>query len=475
MVIMSSDLPQTGERFLPWYTGHDVLTAYEHIHRYLFASYLAANKRVLDVSSGEGYGTTMLAHAAASVVGIDNDAQTIRHAQRHHARSNVQYIRADARRFGLAAGSIDLAVSFETIEHLDDHESFVASIKHALTPDGVLIISTPRKGVYQDASGAENRFHVRELARDEFVAFLQGHFRNVRVLGQKIVATSLVADAPGEVFAREGGMCCFPATEIIAEQRDFPVEAEGGLVPRYYLALCSDGALPEIGNSLMVDRHEMLLRHLMQSASAARRNYERLQQTFLEQQQHLDTTTVQLAAAVERERRLHALHLSVHMQLADRDDEIRRLTIRGESLEAQRIAMERVNEGQQNHVAALETYIAELTGEIARKDAHLGTVEKFVAHLHAEIADRDNALRDAHQHISYLSEELARKNGHLADLERQYHEQSAWADQLQAALASASRPPRAGGPMRRIRSLVCVPVRGAQLLYALVSALGDRR
>jgi len=36
------ELPYTGERYLPW--SHDFITAYEHVHRYLYATrYTAGN------------------------------------------------------------------------------------------------------------------------------------------------------------------------------------------------------------------------------------------------------------------------------------------------------------------------------------------------------------------------------------------------------------------------------------------------
>src|SRR3954452_21993756 len=62
-------LPLTGERTLPdvpeenyWYRRH--LVVYEWI------AYRIAGKRVVDMACGEGYGSNVLACAAASVVGF---------------------------------------------------------------------------------------------------------------------------------------------------------------------------------------------------------------------------------------------------------------------------------------------------------------------------------------------------------------------------------------------------------------------
>ncbi|HKN54890.1 MAG TPA: hypothetical protein VJX66_20485, partial [Amycolatopsis sp.] len=57
----------TGERCVPW--TDDLQVIYEHYHRYAFAARFAAGKRVLDLASGEGYGSALLAATAERVVG----------------------------------------------------------------------------------------------------------------------------------------------------------------------------------------------------------------------------------------------------------------------------------------------------------------------------------------------------------------------------------------------------------------------
>ncbi|HET9189593.1 MAG TPA: SAM-dependent methyltransferase, partial [Rudaea sp.] len=68
----------TGERFTPECVRE---IRYEHWARYAFALELARGKRVLDAACGEGYGSAMLAGAAASVLGVDIAADAIAHAR----------------------------------------------------------------------------------------------------------------------------------------------------------------------------------------------------------------------------------------------------------------------------------------------------------------------------------------------------------------------------------------------------------
>ena len=74
---MTAFLPFTGERFTPEARG---AIWYEHWHRYCVALSAVAGKRVLDAACGEGYGSWLLAGAAAEVVGVDIDHSAIAHA-----------------------------------------------------------------------------------------------------------------------------------------------------------------------------------------------------------------------------------------------------------------------------------------------------------------------------------------------------------------------------------------------------------
>jgi methylase of polypeptide subunit release factors len=78
---LSIQLPQngsskdfTGERFVP---GVSAEIEHEHLHRYLLAAAHVKNRIVLDIASGEGYGSYMLAQVATSVIGVDIDVNSV--------------------------------------------------------------------------------------------------------------------------------------------------------------------------------------------------------------------------------------------------------------------------------------------------------------------------------------------------------------------------------------------------------------
>src|SRR5215510_12230251 len=89
-------LDWTGERFLPW--AKEATVAYEHLHRYIWASNQVKGKRVLDLASGEGYGANLLAAEAAFVCGLDIDPQAVEHAARRYAGPNLQFLQGDITR-----------------------------------------------------------------------------------------------------------------------------------------------------------------------------------------------------------------------------------------------------------------------------------------------------------------------------------------------------------------------------------------
>ena len=182
---MSADLEFTGERFLPGTAGE---IAHEHWHRYALARTLVAGRRVLDVACGEGYGSALLGEAAAHVTGVDIDARTLAHARGAYAdRGNVEFVVGSAASLPLADASVDVVVSFETIEHLPapDQPRMLAEFARVLCADGVLILSSPNRPQYSDARNYANPFHLHELDRDELAGLLDPHFAAQRWYRQR--------------------------------------------------------------------------------------------------------------------------------------------------------------------------------------------------------------------------------------------------------------------------------------------------
>jgi ubiquinone/menaquinone biosynthesis C-methylase UbiE len=173
-------LEPTGERMIP--ESSDRFTFWEHVYRYAFACRFVKGKRVLDVACGEGYGSASLQQAgAANVIGIDVSPETCEHARQKYG---VDARCASAEKIRLPNNSIDIVVSFETIEHLPNPLRFLDECARVLAPGGRLIISTPNKGLYRAPNEPQNPFHCSEMTEDEFASALRSRFRKLELFSQ---------------------------------------------------------------------------------------------------------------------------------------------------------------------------------------------------------------------------------------------------------------------------------------------------
>lgn len=174
-----SSMEFTGERMVPENAGAE--TFWEHIYRYRFAKKFVRNQRVLDIACGEGYGAAALLHAGAShVFGIDISANTCGHAR---SKYGLDVSAGDALNIPLQDRTVDLIVSFETIEHVDQPQKFLDECARILVPNGLLIISTPNRDVYSE-NGKHNVFHKKELNLPEFVDLVSKKFDISRLYTQ---------------------------------------------------------------------------------------------------------------------------------------------------------------------------------------------------------------------------------------------------------------------------------------------------
>lgn len=240
-----------GERWVPGEGSSE--NAYEHLHRYYLAREHATGKRVLDVASGAGYGSALLAEVAGEVVGLDRSEIAIQHASKTYTQPNLSFLRGEASKLPFAAGSFDLVVSFETLEHLsfENQELFLNEIMRVLSADGILLLSTPNKPTYN----CNNRFHLCELDLDGLYNSLSTRFPFVRISGQSTLATSAIFsfDIPSE-HVKEW-VVYRPGTEYL------PTTA-GGKPARFFVAAASRVPLPPNipEDSYLIDASSSLLR-----------------------------------------------------------------------------------------------------------------------------------------------------------------------------------------------------------------------
>jgi SAM-dependent methyltransferase len=155
---------------------------------------------VLDVACGQGYGAVLLATRAGMVVAADLAPEALNALQT--ARPLMPVVQADATRLGFHDKSFDAVISFETIEHVDDHP-YLAEMRRVLKPGGLFILSTPQNSLGHIPVNAQ---HLREYSLEELTQTLSRHFEITRVIGIKQGRVVVEGDPLGQntvVFCRK--------------------------------------------------------------------------------------------------------------------------------------------------------------------------------------------------------------------------------------------------------------------------------
>lgn len=242
----------TGERFIPTEQGAIRL---EHYHRYASTLDSITGKDVLDIASGAGYGSFMMSEVARSVVGVDISTEAVEHARKtYFTQEHLSFVQSSAASVSLPNASFDVIVSFETIEHLQEQEEMLSEIRRMLRPDGILIISSPNRPVYSEASDYHNEFHVKELDFHEFDALLKAQFPAVQYYGQRLSIGSTIqplsSSSPSYKAWQDDGKELSTGSGELTD-------------PVYFIAVCgtTPQSLPSLDASIMHPTQTDLIKH----------------------------------------------------------------------------------------------------------------------------------------------------------------------------------------------------------------------
>ncbi len=183
----------TGERMIPELNQKDEVYL-EHMSRYIFASQFVKNKIVLDIACGSGYGSDLLLkEGAKKIFSVDISQEAIEYCRKKYKNDKISFIVGDVKQIPVEDDSIDVVVSFETVEHIsfEEQKKFMQEIKRVLKSDGMLIMSTPNTIVYPK----NNPYHIKELSPNEFKKLLSGYFKRVNMFFQDDVWSSYFLSA----------------------------------------------------------------------------------------------------------------------------------------------------------------------------------------------------------------------------------------------------------------------------------------
>ncbi|MGK9172873.1 methyltransferase domain-containing protein [Yokenella regensburgei] len=153
-----------------------------HIARYQWAaSFVRPGDTVLDAACGLGYGSYLIqcGTMAKQTIGIDGSDYAIDYANINFA-PEVKNLRFEAGMlpealYGFADNSVDVVISFETLEHIPDPQGVLKEFQRILTPAGRIIVSVPND--WSDETGEDpNPFHLHVYTLDKIRSQINAHF-----------------------------------------------------------------------------------------------------------------------------------------------------------------------------------------------------------------------------------------------------------------------------------------------------------
>jgi len=160
---------------------------YLHLSRYKFASRFVKGKVCLDLGCGTGYGSFFLLKKGAKIViGGDKSEKALLYANNYYKskqEKSLEFVYLNATSLPFVDNFFDVVISFELIEHLKDHETFLSEIKRVLKKGGILILSTPNRRVGSIIL-TDWKYHIHEFSKGELLNSVNKHFVCSKIYGQ---------------------------------------------------------------------------------------------------------------------------------------------------------------------------------------------------------------------------------------------------------------------------------------------------
>lgn len=254
----------TGERYMPCKETENQEIEREHWQRYYFArDFFSDDKELLDIASGEGYGSDFLAQKVKSVIGIDVSEEAIDYARKKYLRNNLEFMLGSIESIPLPNSSLDGIVSFETIEHVEEelHLKFLNETKRVLREDGYLILSCPNKKIASDLAYElweyKNLFHKKEYYIEELRALLSKYYKNVIFYYQRMETNLILSCEQVEIL------------------KTIWSEGKKNDDTQNIIAICSDRAILDMPqSSIMLDTKEIFQNNQKAISDLNKANYE---------------------------------------------------------------------------------------------------------------------------------------------------------------------------------------------------------
>ena len=399
----------TGERYIPDNFKFSEI-AIEHMSRYLALVDVVKDKIVLDAASGEGYGSFLISKYAREVVGIDISAEAISFSNKNYKTENLKYIQSDIKEIPTGDNYFDIVVSFETIEHVDEETQhlFLNEVKRVLKKDGILVISTPNKSVYNKfISGYHNEFHVKEFEVEEFKKFLEKYFSNFKHFDQNFQTLNVITN----------NMC--------EEFKYLKLDNSNLIESKYIISLCSDFDIGQIDlnsitQSSINEYNEKIDRifTLQDQIEEAGKHIKKMYKDIIERDSIIfdDKETIEiLNAEIER----------INKEIVSRDDiinnlnkNVREVSTWAKDLDKDKSKLLKDNTDYILKISQLSKELLDNIDTLEEYSQKVSQLEKNIKGFEKEIEDREEKIYQLEENINGFEKSIEDKEGKIYQLEK---------------------------------------------------------
>ena len=140
---------------------------------------------MLEIGSGDGYGSFYLAPYVKGLTAIDLFYKNIAPARKKYNHRNLKFLMMNGCQLAFKADLFDAVLAFQLIEHIPRalHDNFLQEVKRALRANGFFVLSTPNLLCLQKKHKrhAKNPHHDLEFSEQILRDLLARHFSRIEI------------------------------------------------------------------------------------------------------------------------------------------------------------------------------------------------------------------------------------------------------------------------------------------------------
>ena len=148
--------------------------------RYMFCTRYIADKNILEIPCGTGWGTSTL-NGAKKIIGVDIHDESIEFANEHYATNEKSFQVGDMGNIEFSDSYFDVVICLEGFEHVEREtaQRFINETRRVLKSGGLLIMTCPI--ILKGGRHSGNPYHVYEYKENELLDILNENFYCIRI------------------------------------------------------------------------------------------------------------------------------------------------------------------------------------------------------------------------------------------------------------------------------------------------------